>query len=260
MPWREKALIAWIAPRGVVAAAMGAALHVRLADAGFEDGRLLVPVLFVVILATVVLHGLTVRPLAHRLGVSAGRAGGLLLVGADLWVVDLARAMSAAGAEVVVVDRDYRRVLRARMVGCEAIFGDVLSEETLDDVPSERLSLALAATDDDHYNALACVALAKTFGREQVLQVTGDEGEGIEGHLRGRMPWGEAGTYAAFAGRRWHGAAFRSTALTGEYTWDRFRAEHPDARPLFALGERSHTPLEPGDKAPAGSRVLHQEA
>jgi NhaP-type Na+/H+ or K+/H+ antiporter len=259
VPWREKALIGWIAPRGVVAAAMGAALFTRLDERGFEDARFLIPVLFVVILSTVVLHGLTVRPLARRLGVSAGAGGGLLIVGADPWVVELGRALVDAGFEVVFVDRDYRRIARARLQGLEAVYGDVLSEETLDEVPHERLSGSLAATDDDHYNSLACVALAKTFGREHVLQVTGDE-EMLETdpHLRGRMPWGAEGAFDRFAGRRWSGARFGVTALTGEFDWERFRAEHENAVPLFALGARSLTPVEVGGQVPAGARVLHQ--
>ncbi len=75
LPWRERLLLGWVAPRGVVAAAVGAALAPRLADAGHTDANLLVPVLFAVILTTVVLHGFTVGPLARRLGL-ASRGGG----------------------------------------------------------------------------------------------------------------------------------------------------------------------------------------
>ena len=78
-------------------------------------------------------------------------------------------------------------------------------------------------------------------------------------HLRGRMPWGEAGTFTAFAGRRWNGAAFRSTRLTDEFDWKQFGEEHPDALPLFALSERGLTPIEPGKEPPPGTRVVHQE-
>jgi NhaP-type Na+/H+ or K+/H+ antiporter len=71
----ERALVAWMMPRGIVAAATVSSFEADLVDAGIPDAKALVPATFLVIAATVVVYGLTARPLAVRLGV-AERAGG----------------------------------------------------------------------------------------------------------------------------------------------------------------------------------------
>ena len=260
LPWRETALIGWIAPRGVVAAAMGAALEPKLTAAGFADANLLVPVLFGVIFTTVVLHGLTIRPLARRLEVAAKGDGGLLIVGSESWTIDLARCLARAGVDVVITDTDYRKAARARIQGIDAVFGDVLSEETLDELPVERLSWSLAATADDHYNSLVCVGLAPLFGRERTLQLTASQPEaGGEPHLRGRAPWGAHGRFAEIVGHFWRAGGFKATKLTPEYDAQAFQVEHPDARVLFQIIGGRLDPLEEEEKPKAGEVLVYLE-
>jgi NhaP-type Na+/H+ or K+/H+ antiporter len=66
----ERALIAWMMPRGIVAAATASSFELGLTQAGVPDAEKLVPATFLVIAATVVVYGLTGRPLALRLGVA----------------------------------------------------------------------------------------------------------------------------------------------------------------------------------------------
>ena len=67
---RERALIAWMMPRGIVAAATASTFELGLADAAIPDSEKLVPATFLVIAATVAIYGLTARPLALRLGLT----------------------------------------------------------------------------------------------------------------------------------------------------------------------------------------------
>lgn len=66
----ERGLIAWMMPRGIVAAATASAFELGLREAHIPDADMLVPATFLVIAATVVIYGLTARPLALRLGVA----------------------------------------------------------------------------------------------------------------------------------------------------------------------------------------------
>jgi NhaP-type Na+/H+ or K+/H+ antiporter len=66
----ERGLIAWMMPRGIVAAATASAFELGLREAQIPDADVLVPATFLVIAATVVIYGLTARPLALRLGVA----------------------------------------------------------------------------------------------------------------------------------------------------------------------------------------------
>ncbi len=257
LQWREKLFIGWVAPRGVVAVAMGAALGPRLVEAGFEDGAMLVPVLFAVIFATVVLHGLSAAPLARRLGLASKGGGGLLIVGIAGWTRSLAKTLKEQGVEVFLLDGDARAVFRSRMQGFETFLGDPLSEETQDELPIERVGTVLAATEDDSYNALVCNAFQKTVGREQTLQITPSESsEGQSAHLFGTMPWGPQTTFRELARRYWGGQAFRTSRLTEEYEWSDWREDAPEALPLFTLRDGKLTPL-PADAESATGKVLH---
>lgn len=261
IPWRERALIGWIAPRGVVAAAMAGAFDDRLLAAGYEDAMLLVPLVFGVIIATVVLHGLSVRPLARWLGLGAGESGGILIVGAATWAIALAQALTRAGAYVVVADTRYRRVTRARVEGLEVHYGDVLSEETALELPLERISWLLAATAQDAYNALVCRSFVRELGRPHVLQLTpavsAGERKEFQPHMAGVTPWGEPGTYQAIARRFWKGESFKVTQVTEAYTFEQLRADNPAALFLFWVHDGRMGVLDNATQPPKGARLVY---
>jgi NhaP-type Na+/H+ or K+/H+ antiporter len=66
----ERGLLAWMMPRGIVAAATVSSFERGLAEAGIPDADVIVPATFLVIAVTVVVYGLTARPVAVRLGVA----------------------------------------------------------------------------------------------------------------------------------------------------------------------------------------------
>ncbi|MEZ5990234.1 MAG: cation:proton antiporter [Planctomycetota bacterium] len=259
LPWQERLLIGWIAPRGVVAAAVAGAFSVELRRAEFVDSDLLVPIVFGVILTTVTLNGLTIRPLATRLGLATSTGKGLLVVGASNWTTQLAEALVKAGALVILADTRYHRVARARMKGLEVHYGDVLADDLALDLPLERLSQVLVATEDDHYNALVCTHFRNAFGSEALYQLSPEKEPESRAHF-GRTPWGEDGTFKRLARRFWAGGEFKVTNINEAYDAGRFRADNPEALPLFAIGERSLRLLEPGAEVPANVKLVYQAA
>ena len=257
LPWRERVLIGWIAPRGVVAAAVAGAFSVELNDAGFPDGKLLVPLVFAVIFLTVSLHGFTIRPLARRLDLAAKGGKGLLMVGAASWNVALAEALVRAGAFVILADTRYHRVAKARMQGLFVYHGDALSEDVDLELPMEQVTKILAATDEDSYNSLVCVHFVDDFGRDAVYQLNPETTADAAGHLKGRTPWGEEGNYRNIARRFWRDGEFKVTALSEAYDYSRFRQDKPEALPLFYLDENNVEFLAEGKEAPIGSSLLY---
>ncbi|RZL29547.1 MAG: sodium:proton antiporter [Sphingomonas sp.] len=176
--WSERLLVGWIGPRGVVAAAIAGVAGERLANAGYPDARLVLPLVFAVIASTVVLHGLSLAPLARRLGLASGGRSGLLIVGASSWTVALGEALRGAGVPVLIVDRSANALKAARLAGLQTMRVEVLSvigEEMIDLRDYEHL---LAATPDDAYNALVCTRFAAELGRERVYQIAPDESTG----------------------------------------------------------------------------------
>ena len=88
----ERAFTGWMAPRGIVAAATASTFGATLAASHVGGASKILPVTFLVIVATVALYGLTAVPVARRLGVTRPVRTRPLLVGSDPWVLDLARA------------------------------------------------------------------------------------------------------------------------------------------------------------------------
>lgn len=259
LPRKERVLLGWIAPRGVVAAAVAGAFEVRLTEAGHDDARLLVPIVFGVIVTTVLVQGITIAPLARRLGLGTKSGTGVLLVGATRWVTALALALERAGAFVMLADTAYHRISRARRNGLSAHFGDVLSEEADLDLPRERLSWVLAATDDDSYNALVCAHFAREMGRMHVVRLTSESDEDrkeASHRLVGRVPWGDAGTFQALGAVYWSRDQFRVTKLTDEFDFEQFRAENENAAVLFAVTAGKIRPLSSADVPGAGTQIV----
>ena len=102
LDWRDRALIGWVDPRGIVAASTAATFTGSLAAAKL-DSDFLLPVVFGVILGTGVIYGLTAKPAARLLGVAKPPAKGVGLLGYSKWLLDLAVQLQRFGASVVVV-------------------------------------------------------------------------------------------------------------------------------------------------------------
>lgn len=200
--WRERLLVGWIGPRGVVAAAIAGVAGERLAKAGYPDARLVLPLVFAVIASTVLLHGLSLAPLARRLNLASGGRGGLLIVGASRWTVRLAEVLHGAGVPVLLVDRSALALRAAKLAGLSTLRVEVLSVIGEEVVDLRDVEQVLAATPDDAYNALVCTRFAPELGRERVHQLA-TEGAGTRYEAskewRGKIVVGESMTFLRLA-------------------------------------------------------------
>lgn len=126
--WQEKLLIAWIGPRGIVAAAISGLFAFRLQAEGIAGAETIVPLTFIVIVGTVLIASLTAAPLARRLGVAEPEPKGVLIVGAHAFARALAQVLVKLGYRVILADTDYLAIRQARMAGLETFFGNPVSE------------------------------------------------------------------------------------------------------------------------------------
>lgn len=167
----ERLLLAWIAPRGIVAAASAGIFGPALVEAGHPDGALLVPLVFLVIIVTVLAHGLTLGRLAQYLGLAARSENGLLIVGASNWSMALAQALRKLKVDALVADGSYQRLKPLRMDGINVYYGEILSSHAHHTLEVGHLSHLLCATDNDYYNALVCQAQGEEFGHHRTFQL-----------------------------------------------------------------------------------------
>lgn len=238
VPWKERLLVAFTGPRGVVLVAVAGLFGERLAAIGIEDGARIAPLAFALVAATVILHGFTLTPLARWLGLSAGEAPGVILVGGSPWSVGLAQALLRHDLPVMIADPNRGHLRQARAAGIRVYTGDILSEgaeHRLDLMPYEKV---IAASDNDAYNTLVTTDLAPEFGRDNVFQLNRDTSDSarytLPAKLGGRAI-GSDDTYAQAQQRIWQGWEFRSTTLSEEFTLEDWRDVNPEARVIAEL-------------------------
>ena len=128
---RARAFIAWLGPRGIVAAAVASLFAQELGEQGAVEGIELRALVFLMIAATVVIQGLGGGPMARLLGVSRRSDTGYLIAGAGPLARALGKALQRSGEEVVLVDTDRSQVAAADAAGLEVILGDALDDELL---------------------------------------------------------------------------------------------------------------------------------
>ena len=185
---RERAFIAWMAPRGIVAAATSSTFALGLSQAGVGGGADdLIPITFVVIVATALIYGLSGSPVAHALGVAHTGPGGVLLIGASPVGRAIGRGLQARGLTVLLwtTNDEYARDARADGLTVYASDPTVDATET---GPSglDEIAYVLAVGEDDALNATVATDLSDYFGRGHVFQLA--VGERREAAFLTRVP------------------------------------------------------------------------
>ncbi|MEU6302102.1 cation:proton antiporter [Streptomyces chartreusis] len=160
----ERGFLAWMAPRGIVAAANASTFATGLVAAGIGGASKILPVTFLVIAATVALYGLTAVPVARRLAVTRTTRARPLLVGGDPWAVALGRALRSAGPEVLMWASSEEQRGRIRAAGLELAPGELLAAATGRGARLEGITSVLFLTDEDDFNALASMVLRRGAG------------------------------------------------------------------------------------------------
>jgi NhaP-type Na+/H+ or K+/H+ antiporter len=128
LDWRQKAFLAWVAPRGIIAAAVSSLFADRLRAAEMPGGLDLRALVFLVIVMTVVLQGLTARPLALALGLARPSGRGYAMLGAHALARLLAGRLRASGQPVVMIDSNAENCRHAEQEGFRVIYGNALEE------------------------------------------------------------------------------------------------------------------------------------
>ncbi|MFD9079745.1 cation:proton antiporter [Streptomyces erythrochromogenes] len=153
----ERGFLAWMAPRGIVAASTASAFSATLSDKGLPGASKILPVTFLVIVGTVLLYALTAAAMARRLGVVRPSRTRPLLVGGDGWVVDMGKALRSAGLDVLMWAGDEDERERIKDAGIELAQGELLATATNPRARLEGVTAVFLLTDDDDFNALASV-------------------------------------------------------------------------------------------------------
>ncbi|OAI94434.1 cation:proton antiporter [Pseudomonas putida] len=241
LTWRERALLAWVAPRGIVAAAVSAIFAIRLDEAGHEGALLLVPLTFAVIIGTVVLQSATARPLARLLKVADPAPSGFLIVGANPPARAIGKALQEMGCRVLLTDSSWENICAARMDGLPTYFGNPASQHAEVHLDLVGLGHLLGLSPAGELNALACMRFRHEFGPQRLfalasgLEVRRSDKHRASHEHRGEALGSQALTYVQLANQLHQGAELYSTHLTEAFGWEAYQALHGErATLLFA--------------------------
>lgn len=233
---KERWFLSALAPRGIVAAAVTSIFALKLegaAASGYLDASVadqaaqLEAIIFLVIVGTVTIYGLSAVPLARLLGVSSSSAPGILFAGADKWARLLAEALRKDGVEVLMLDTNFSNVTKAKMLGINAVRANILSQYAEDEIDFTGLGIFIAGTPNDEVNSLAVKELSSEFSSANVWQLAPQDDDAprstaVSHHMRGRI---------LFTGRPRHerlerlvaeGWQVKSTQITQQFKLENF--------------------------------------
>ena len=171
MTRQELLFVGWIAPRGVVCAAVSGLFGPQLVDMGYADGAKMVPLAFGIVFATVLGHGFTIQPWGKKLGLISSQAKGVLLVGANLFTVSLAERLAELNFPVLIADRNWHHLRLARQAKIPIHYGEVLSDEAEFKMELNRFGAIITATDNPAYNMLVATHFSHEFGHEGMFRL-----------------------------------------------------------------------------------------
>lgn len=241
LSWPERGFLAWIAPRGIVAAAVASLFAFKLEKLGIPEAAHLADVTFLVIAGTVVIYGLTLSPLSLLLGLSERNPQGVLFVGASRWVRKIANTLKNEGIRVRLVDKSQENVYRARNDGLEAVVMDVTTESELQSLNIQGIGYFLAATPNDEVNTIACLhALDLGFNSSEIFQLPSHEDFGEQQEepdpLKGRALFGAETHFEDVRDKINSGWEIEVVQLDSQETIDMVLGNiHDDFLPIFQL-------------------------
>jgi hypothetical protein len=234
-----------VAPRGIVAAAVSALFALRLAELDVAAAETLVPLVFILIIGTVVLQSATARPLAAWLGVAEPEPRGVLVFGADVVARAVAKALHDGGIRVVLADDDWDGIRRARMEGLTTFFGNPASSHADRHLELSGIGRLLAMSTHRERNSIACLHYREEFGRDKVYRLRNlgpeetTERAALAESLLAPPLFEEAMTHGRFADLLAQGWRIKSTRLTATFDWPHFVEQYGSTSILlFGIEEK----------------------
>ncbi len=239
---KEKLLLSWIAPRGIVAAAVSALFAIKLEAAGYPAASFLIPMTFMVIIGTVSLQSATAGIFARSLGLSEPHPNGVLIAGGNPVALAIGIALHEQGYQVMLADRRWDNLSQARMKGLHTFFGSPISEHADRHMDLVGYGSLLAISTRPDFNALACLRFRQEFGLKAVyeLQVSPEKDsphkERVAVEHRGDLLFGAEVTYGRLASLLSRDAEIRSTQLGAEFGYEDYMQKYRGrVIPLFAV-------------------------
>lgn len=171
----EKIFISWIGPRGIVAAGVASLFGWKLTEEGVPGAEYITPLVFFIVLGTVVLNASTARIMAKVLKVIQPASNGILIAGANQASRIIARYLKENKRHVVLVDSNLSNILKAQAMGLEAFQVNVYQEDLEQHIELLDIGYLLAMTANHDVNMFVSQKYRDVFGEMGTFRLLSPE-------------------------------------------------------------------------------------
>ncbi len=241
LPRADKWFLSWMAPRGIVAAAVSSLFAMKLEAEGVSGADKIVPLVFLIIIGTVVVQSLTAGRWAKFLGVSAGSAQGFLIFGASKFARELAKVLLSKNVQVILADNNWDNIRLARMDNIPVYFGNPASEHAENSIDMTGIGRLLVLSPYRQLNPLVTFHYKESLGSNKVFGLNNNEGASARHQLSQAYQkrlclFGDSVSYARLASTMAKGGVIKSTNITENFTFEHFKQRYGDgALPLIYI-------------------------
>jgi hypothetical protein len=171
----EKLFISWVGPRGIVAAGIASLFGSKLIKKGIEGAEYITPLVFMVVLGTVLLNATTARFFAKIAGVFLQKSEGILIVGASNISRLLATYLKKNNRHVVLIDSNQTNIEEAKKLDLEAMHTDIYANDLMNNIELNDIGFLMALTGNSNINQYAIKKFKKQFGENGSFRLVTSE-------------------------------------------------------------------------------------
>ena len=217
-----------------MAIAVTSLFAIRLVDLGYEGADALVPLVFSVVIVTIIAHGFSAGFVARWLDIDQGPGRSILIVGSNRWSVAFAGILKKQKLDVTIADESRAALRFAKREEIATYYGDVVEEAHGHDIDLGSYQQLLAITDNDAANRLIASDLGPEMGYEQIGMIAGDsEDQRYEGRSRILLKSGrDLDEMESLMREGW---GFSCTNITDKFGWKEFQANLDDDEEAVAV-------------------------
>ncbi|MEO9570206.1 MAG: sodium:proton antiporter [Polaribacter sp.] len=164
LKFNEKLFISWVGPRGIVAAGIASLFGSKLIKQGVVGAEYITPLVFMIVLGTVLFNATTARLFAKMVGVFLKTSQAILIVGASNPSRLIASYLKEKGRRVILIDSNKEFIEQAVKAGLDAYKIDIYNEDLTDNIELNDVGYLIAMTSSDAVNKYVVSSFSKNFG------------------------------------------------------------------------------------------------
>ncbi len=241
----EKLMISWIAPRGIVAAAVSSLFVIRLEGQSLQGTELLVPLVFTIIIGTVLIQSLGAKPIGNLLGVCEPQPNGVLIYGGNDVALAIGKSLLDNGFNVMIANTKFEEIKKARMAGMGTYYGNPVSEHADRYLELIGIGSLFAMSTRKEANILTVLKYQHEFGHKNVYRLKVSESKNLTSKEKTHTNWqsqclfGDGITFGKLNGMLSQGAMVKTTPITDDFSYEDYQTDKKDNEhrfvPLYAI-------------------------